>query len=166
MKKHLLTIAAAIGCLTVASAASAQTCTAFSGLIATKGGSVQGDSCQAGGSALAGACSNAETLNGAGVAIYELHIPDEASYTITVNTTAFVPWLGYIRGTCSSNTACIDDVTRSGPGEIFITHSAGDTPPGTYYLIVGGVDVDTPGCGSFTVNWRITPVELQSFSIE
>lgn len=166
MKKHLLALAAAIGGLAFAQATFAQTCTGFSGLIAMKGGSIHGDSCQASGSALAGACSNAETLNGAGVAIYELHLPQDASYSISVQTTAFVPWLGFIRETCSSNTACIDDVTRSGPGEIFITHNAGDTPAGTYYLIVGGVDVDTPGCGAFTVTWHITPVELQSFSIE
>jgi len=166
--KKLLLAAAVTGGLVLAQAASAQTCTGFSGPISGASGSTTGDTCQPGGSALAGACSNAETLNGAGVAIFEVTTGQTNSYSFTVNSAAFVPWIGYVKGTCSSNTACIDDVTRSGPGEISTAaHTDADTPAGTYFLIVGGVDVDTPGCGSFTVNWGANlPVQLQNFSIE
>lgn len=164
MKRHFLATAVAVSVSVFAQSASAQTCTGFSGSL--REGNFVGDTCQAGGSALAGACNNAETLNGAGVAIYELIVGQPGlSYNITVNTTAFVPWLGYVRGTCSSNTTCIDDVTRSGPGAISISHDTDDTPLGTYYLIVGDVDVDTPGCGSFTLSLS-APVELLHFSVE
>lgn len=164
MKRHFLAVAAATGGLILAQSAFAQTCTGFSGSLNV--GKYVGDTCQPGGSSLAGACNNAETLNGAGVAIYELIVGQPGlSYNITVNTTAFVPWLGYVRGTCSSNTTCIDDVTRSGPGAISISHDTDDTPLGTYYLIVGDVDVDSPGCGSFTLSLS-APVELLHFSIE
>lgn len=168
MKKFLAVAIAATGCLVLAQGAMAQTCTGFSGTISGAQGSVTGNSCQAGGSTLAQACTNAETLNGAGVAIYQVNVGATNSYTLTVNSTAFVPWLGFIAGTCSSNTACKDDVTRAGNGSITTAaHTEADTAGGTYYLIVGDVDVDTPGCGAFTVTWgQNLPVSLQNFSVE
>ena len=168
MKKLLSVALAATGCLMLAQVASAQTCTGFSGTISGATGTVSGNSCQAAGSTLAQACGNADALNGAGVAIYAVNVGTTNSYTLSVNTAAFVPWLGYIAGTCSSGTACKDDVTTAAPGTITTAaHTQADTPGGTYYLIVGDTGVDTPGCGAFTVTWGPNlPVALQSFSVE
>lgn len=147
--------------------ASAQSCTGFSGTISGAQGSVSGNSCQADGSTLVAACGNTETFNGAGVAIYQVNVGATNSYTISVSSDAFVPWIGFIKGTCSSNTQCLDDVTRSGNGSISTNaHTDADTAGGTYYLIVGDLDVDSPGCGAFTANWGANlPVSLQSFDV-
>ncbi len=168
MKKLLGVAIAATGCLILAQVASAQTCTPFSGTIQGATGTVSGNSCQAGGSTLALACGNVESFNGAGVAIYQVDVGATNGYTITVTSAAFVPWLGYIFNTCSSGTPCIDDVTRNGQGAISTAaHTQVDTPGGTYYLIVGDLDVDVPGCGAFSVAWgQNLPVQLQGFSVE
>ena len=152
--------------LLMAQSVAAQTCTGFSGTIQGASGTTSGNSCE-GSSTLANACSNAEGLNGAGVAIYEVTVAATNSYTISVTAAGFHPWLGYISGTCSSNTACIDDVTTGATGTISTAaHTQADTPGGTYFLIVGDVDVDSPGCGAFTVDWGANlPVKLQKFSV-
>lgn len=167
MKKVLgLGLAVATSML-FAQAAMAQSCTGFSGTIQGASGSTSGNSCQAS-STLAAACGNTETFNGAGVAIFQVAVGATNSYTINVDTAAFIPWLGYIKGTCSSNTACIDDVTRANPGSISTAaHTEATTAGGTYYLIVGDLDIDTPGCGAFNVSWATNlPVSLQSFDVE
>lgn len=166
--KKIISVAAAVAFVCgFAQVASAQSCTGFSGTISGAQGSTSGNSCQAGGSTLAAACGNTETLNGAGVAIYQVTVGATNSYTLSVNSSAFVPWFGFIKNTCSSNTQCLDDVTRSGTGSITTpAHTDADTAGGTYYLIVGDVDVDSPGCGDFTVNWGANlPVSLQSFDV-
>lgn len=168
MNKLLSVALASAACLTFAQIASAQSCTGFSGAITGASGTVNGDSCQAGGSTLAQACGNSDALNGAGVAIYQVTVGATNSYTLSVNSAAFVPWLGFIKTTCSSNTACIDDVTTAAPGVISTpAHTEADTAGGTYFLIVGDTGVDSPGCGAFTVTWGANlPVALQSFNVE
>jgi hypothetical protein len=157
----------AAGCLMLAGGASAQSCTGFSGTINGATGSVSGNSCQAS-SSLAQACGNVEALNGAGVAIYQVNVGSTNNYSLQVNSSAFIPWIGFIAGTCSSNTQCKDDVTTSAPGTVTTaTYTDATTPGGTYYLIVGDTDVDSPGCGAFTVTWGPNlPVALQSFNVE
>ena len=168
MKKLLGVAIAATGCLMLAQVASAQLCTGSSGTISGATGTVSGNSCQAGGTTLAQACTNGDTLNGAGVAIYQVDVGATNSYTISVTSAAFVPWLGYIGSPCSSATTCRDDVTIAAPGTISTAlHTQADTPGGTYYLIVGDVSVDSPGCGAFSVVWGANlPVQLQDFSVE
>ena len=166
--KRLLAIAlTATAGLLMTQVAAAQSCTGFSGTIAGASGSTSGNSCQAAGQTLAKACGNTETFNGAGQAIFEVTVGATNSYTISVTSTDFHPWLGYISGTCSSNTACIDDVTTGAVGTISTAaHTQADTPGGTYFLIVGDLDIDTPGCGDFTVDWGANlPVKLQKFSV-
>lgn len=169
MKKLLGVAIAATGCLMLAQVASAQVCTGFSGTIQGATGTVTGNSCQpAGTAALAQACTNGDVLNGAGVAIYQVDVGATNSYTLTVAAAAFTPWLGYIGSPCNSLTTCFDDVTIAGPGTISTAlHTQADTPGGTYYLIVGDVSIDSPGCGSFVVTWgQNLPVQLQDFSVE
>lgn len=165
--KRILTVAiASMACLAVAGGVSAQSCTGSSGTIEGAQGSVDGNSCEAS-SSLVKACGNTETFNGAGVAIYQVNAAATNSYTISVTSTEFNPWIGYIKGTCSSATQCIDDVTNDATGTISTgAHTNNDTPGGTYYLIVGDLGIDNPGCGKFTVNWGGNlPVTLQSFDV-
>jgi hypothetical protein len=165
MKKLLGVAIAATGCLMLAQVASATVCTGFSGTIQGATGTVTGNTCQAGGAALVTACTNGDILNGAGVAIYAVNVGATNSYTITVTSAAFVPWLGYIGSPCNSATTCLDDVTIATPGTISTVLHTGD-PAGTYYLIVGDVSGDAPGCGAFSVTWgQNLPVQLQDFSV-
>jgi hypothetical protein len=169
MKKLLGVAIAATGCLMLAQVASAQVCTGFSGTISGATGTLNGNSCQAGGATLAQACTNGDILNGAGVAIYQVDVGATNSYTLTVTSAAFIPWLGYIGlPGCSSATTCIDDVTIGAPGTISTApHTQADTPGGTYYLIVGDVSADAGACGAFSVSWgQNLPVQLQDFSVE
>lgn len=162
MKKIALA-AGALLCFGLSGTAFAQTCTGFSGTISSAVSNQAGNSCQAS-STLAQACTNGEFLNGAGVAIYQVTVGAGANFTISVNSTTFIPWIGFIANTCSSNTACSVDLTRANPGTI--TSPALTPAAGTYYLIVGDVSADAPGCGDFSLTMGPTlPVELQSFSV-
>jgi hypothetical protein len=167
MKKLLGVAIAATGCLMLAQVASALSCTGFSGTIQGATGTVTGNTCQAGGTTLATACTNGDFLNGAGVAIYQVDVGLTNGYTLTVTSAAFIPWLGYMGSPCADSTTCIDDVTIGTPGTISTAaHTNGDTPGGTYYLIVGDVSADGPGCGAFSVTWgQNLPVQLQDFSV-
>lgn len=62
---------------------------------------------------------------------------------------------------CNADAAC----TTVGDGSTTMLH--GDTPAGSYYLILTGADFDTAGaCGTFTATANGTlPVTLQNFSV-
>lgn len=167
MKKILAVTIASATCLFMAQGAFAQSCTGFSGTISGAQGSLTGNTCQPGGSTLVKACGNTETFNGAGVAIYQVNVGTTNSYTINVNSSEFNPWIGYIKGTCAGATQCLDDVTNDATGTISTApHTDADTAGGTYYLIVGDLGIDTPGCGAITVTWGANlPVSLQSFDV-
>jgi len=142
----------------------AQSCSANAGTISATG-NYSGNTCEAAGSTLAKACSNANTFNGAGVSIFQVNFGSPNNVTFTVTGAAFIPAIALIKATCSSSTACIIDQSAAS-GNTVAGSTTGQTA-GTYFLIVGDYDVDSPGCGAFNLAVTGTlPVSLQNFSVE
>ena len=91
--------------------------------------------------AAAGTYTNITFTNGAGYSLAAFVVPTSSG--------------------CNTDANC----TASGDAGSPMLH--GDTPPGSYYLIITGADFDPAGaCGTFTATANGTlPVTLQSFSV-
>lgn len=161
---------ALVGCgIGFSGAVFAQACTAngstvFSGANTATPNTVAGNSCghNASQSTL---CGGAEALNGAGVDIYQVTLGASNNFTFSATTAAFTPWIALIGGACASITACPVDQTIAAAGTV----NSGAIPAqaaGTYFIAVGDVSADAPGCGAYSLTVNPTlPVQLQGFSV-
>lgn len=147
--------------------AAAQSCTAAAVALTAAGAS--GNSCQAS-STLANFCSNTDALNGAGVAVYSLNVgASNSGLSVSVTTSAFHPYLAVQNPNasgCSSSFTCIGPSTQLATTGTATQTFANPAAAGTYYVVVGDTDTDSPGCGAFTIAVAGTlPVKLQKFSV-
>jgi hypothetical protein len=150
-----------------AGSAFAQSCSAgpFQGSIATGAppAGVSGNNCN-NNLNFTKICANSETLGGGGMDIYQMTVGASNSFTISINSSAFTPELGFIATNCASNTTCIVDQTIAAPGTVTSSTLSG-LAPGTYYIFVA--NVADGNCGAYNLSFTgNTPVKLQNFSIQ
>ena len=109
-------------------------------------------------------CSNSDTLGGGGMDIYQVFLGAVNNFTISIQSAAFTPELGFIATNCASNTSCIVDATIAGPGTVTSPTQTG-LAAGTYFIFVANVADGT--CGAYNLNFSgPDPVTLQAFSVE
>ncbi len=109
-------------------------------------------------------CANSETLGGGGMDIYQLAVGATNNFTISIQSSAFTPELGFIATTCSSSTNCIVDATIAAPGTVTSPTQTG-LAAGNYYIFVA--NVTDAACGAYNLSFTgSTPVKLQNFSVQ
>lgn len=109
-------------------------------------------------------CQNSETLGGGGMDIYQMAVGATNNFTISVDSTAFTPELGFIATNCSSNTNCLVDATVAAPGTVTSASQTG-LAAGTYFIFVA--NVADANCGAYNLSFTgPTPVQLQNFSVQ
>jgi hypothetical protein len=151
-----------VSALLASGSVSAQTCASpipLSGVF-----SVSGNTCTAQ-NALGTLCIVA--LSPANDIIYSMDIaaPDNLiAVLLSNNTPAWNAALVLVQGTCNGNSICPRNADAGGPGANEYLDATGLTA-GTYFLVVTSTVSDTT-CGSYSLTFDTTPVELQSFDIE
>jgi hypothetical protein len=170
--------------------ASAQSCTSAVAHAFTGAQSLAAqNSCQAS-STLAQFCGNTDAMNGAGVAVYSMQLAaGNTGVTVTVTpsgttdagappaciaakTCNFSPYLAIQKPNatdgCNSTTgACLTDNQAAAVGDANSFSVPNGSPAGLYFIVVGDIGGDNPGCGPFTLAVAGNlPVSLQNFSIE
>lgn len=168
MKNTALSFAV-LAAATFAGNAVAQSCTSAVSqtITAPTASAINGNSCQ-GSSTLANFCQNADPMNGAGVAVYALAVgAANTGVSVSVTSATFHPYLAVQKpdstNGCTSSDQCVSSTQNVGTSTINLPNGSA---AGTYYIVVGDTDTDTPGCGAFglTVSGTL-PVKLQNFSV-
>jgi hypothetical protein len=146
----------------------AQSCNSAITSTFSAGGTVSGNSCQAS-STLSNFCQNADPLNGAGVAVYGMVLgTNNTGVQVSVTSAAFNPYLAVqkpdVVNGCTSSDQCVSSTQNVGTSTITVPNGSA---AGTYYIVVGDTDTDSPGCGAFNLTVSGTlPVKLQKFSVK
>lgn len=168
MKNAALSLAL-LAAATFGGNAMAQSCTSAVAqtITAPTATAINGNSCQAS-STLANFCQNTDPMNGAGVAVYALAVgAANTGVSVAVTSAAFNPYLAVQKpdttNGCTSSDQCVSSTQNVGTSTITLPNAS---PAGTYYIVVGDTDTDSPGCGAFGLTVAGTlPVKLQDFSV-
>jgi len=148
--------------------AGAQACPSIQGTLTGASGSqtVSGNNCN-NNLALTAICANSDTLGGGGVDVYQytLGTPHASPLVFTVDPLGnFTPELATISTTCSSSTACLDDVSGLDNTTPVSTADRTGDAAGTYFIFVG--NVADAACGAYNLSWTgPLPVKLENFSV-
>ncbi len=145
-----------------------QACTANGTPITTPVSAVAHNNCNNGLTQLK-MCTNGDTLNGAGIDIYQVTVGAGNNFSVTVSSSAFTPNIALTSTTvCGSNSPCKFDVVAPQAAAPFsATGNASALAAGNYFLFVADTGADAPGCGTYnlTVTAQL-PVELKNFSVD
>ena len=156
----------ALGLISIAPGAFAQTCGSPGGAATSTPFTTSGNTC-GGTNEFAFVCGGGLNTYGP-TNVYQVEVGSGNNFTVTVTPTASPATYDtaiYLVGpnACTQAAACNGDADDNGTGGAESFTSAGLTP-GTYYLVVGSTEAS--GCGAYDVSITGTlPVELKSFSI-
>lgn len=148
--------------------AGAQACPSIQGTLPQASGpqAVSGNNCN-NNLAMTKICANGDTLGGGGIDVYQytLGASHGSPIVFTLDPLGnFTPELATISTTCSSSTACMDDISGLDAVTPVSTADRSGDALGTYFVFVG--NVADAACGAYSLSWTgPLPVKLENFSV-